>query len=551
MKPILAFYGIQDRNYQSAFPAFTHDHNLTVLDNGKIQHYCHLERYTRRKNDNRLHLFLEEIMDNHLKLKEDFDVVSVNSFVGNSFLSKNGRLRVEPISPISTKNGFSVANAWFQQTNWNGFAPNSWIISHELAHIFSNLPFYGMFNENSLLIHFDGGASDGNFSAFHYKNGQIHFLESHWEMSFLSKFFNDNALSFALMKANPGEHCSVPGKLMGYAAMGKSDDDLEDWLVQHNYFKNIWQDKNPFYKTAFETYGWNGNLDNNHDDFLMNLAAGFQSIFQKITFQKIQELQRKTKADYLYYAGGCALNITTNSHIVQSNLFKKVFIPPACNDSGLSLGAAAFVNWLQKKSIQKQDVYLNNLQVENNYLYTDETIKIVAEKIMQGKIIGICNSDGEAGPRALGNRSIIARLDALKIAQKVSVECKGREWFRPIAPIMLEKNARKVTGLHSISHLSRFMLLDFKILGSYQNELKGVVHKNKTARIQMISKKSDNPFMFDLLMYLNDKYQLLGLINTSFNKKGEPIVQTENDALKSGQNLKLDGLVLNGKYKDL
>lgn len=551
MKPILAFYGIQDRNYQSTYPAYTHDHNLTVLNDGRIEYYLQLERLTRRKNDNRLHLFMEDLLNNPLNFNKNFELVTVNSFVGNAFISEKGRLRIESTQPVNAKNGFAKAHAWFQQTNWEGFAPKSYCVSHELAHIFSHLPFYGEFQENSLLIHFDGGASNGNFSAFHYKNGQLHFLESHWELNYLSKFFNDNALSFALMKANPGQHCSVPGKLMGFAAMGNSDDDLENWLVANNYFRDIWNDKSVFYKSAFEKLGWNGDLNNLDDTFLMNVAAGFQSIFQRTIINKIAQLQAKTKTDYLYYSGGCALNITTNSQLIQSNIFKDIFIPPPCNDSGLSLGAAAFINWKHKQPIQKHNAFLNNAQAKKTYQYTNETIAKVANEIAKGKIIGICNGFGEAGPRALGNRSIIARLDSKAIAKKVSMDCKGREWFRPIAPIMLEQNAKKVTGLDSIHHLSRFMLLDFKIDEKYHQALKGVVHINETARIQTLFEKAENPFMFDLLTYLEEYFQILGLINTSFNKRGEPIVQTVENALVSGKALQLDGIVLNGEYQDL
>ena len=95
------------------------------------------------------------------------------------------------------------------------------------------------------------------------------------------------------------------------------------------------------------------------------------------------------------------------------------------------------------------------------------------------------------------------------------------------------------------------MLLDFKIKERFYGSLAGVIHDNQTARIQTIFEKSDNPFMFDLLQYLNKNYNILGLINTSFNKRGEPIIQTTADALKSGKSLNLDAVVLNGEYKDL
>ncbi len=551
MKPILGIYGIQDR-YTHHYPAYTHDHNLTILENGAIKQYLHLERYTRRKNDNRLHLFIEELIDQKiLDLQSDFDLISVNSFVGESFLSKNGRLRIDPIQPMTVRAQAQKASAWFQRFPWEGKAHDAWIVSHELAHVFSCIPFFGTFKENSLLIHFDGGASLGNFSAFHFKNNQLHLLEYHWELSHLSKLFNDNALSFALMKAEPGEHCSVPGKLMGYAAMGESSEQLESWLIENNYFKDVWNDQNSFYESALENFDWNGNLNENNDFFLMNIAAAFQSIFQQKILKKITELQEQTKTDYLYYTGGCALNIVTNSALVRSNLFKDVFIPPACNDAGLSLGAVAYLNWSKGNKTQVSSPYLNDIGSVQPFKYNDGTIVKVADRIAKGDIIGICNGHGEAGPRALGNRSIIARADDKQLAKKVSMECKGREWFRPIAPIMLERNARKVTGQKEIHHLSKYMLLDFKIKEEYKRALEGVIHKNGTARIQTLYTENDNPFLFDLLDYLERQFGIIALINTSFNKQGEPIVQTTVDAVIAATQMKLDGLILNGNYQTL
>jgi len=546
-KPILAIYGIQDR-YTHQYPAYTHDHNLTLMVDGKVERYIHLERYTGRKNDNRLHMFIESLITEELGLKEAFDLISVNSFVGSGFISKTGRLRVESVEKPIVKSHAQKASGWFQSTPWEGFAPNSQIVSHELAHVFSCLPFFGEFKENSLLVHFDGGASQGNFSAFHYKNGKIKVLECHWELSHLSKIFNDNALSFALMQAKPGEHCSVPGKLMGYAAMGTANEDLMQWLVTNNYFKDCWDDFTPFYKAA-KTFNWNGNLKNNEDTFLMDIAASLQAIFQKTILQKLQDLQKQTKADFLYYTGGCALNIGTNSKIIANQNFKEVFIPPACNDSGLSLGAAALVNWTNKQAIQQHSPYLNFKSAYAAPIIANETIVEVAQRIMNGEIIGLFNGNGEVGPRALGNRSIIARADSKIIAQKVSVECKGREWFRPVAPVMLERNAKRVTGQTNIHHLSRYMLLDFQILPKYQEQLSGVVHANGSARIQTLFNRTVNPFLYDLLDYLDKEYGQIALINTSFNQRGMPIVQAIPDAKKAAKAMQLDSLIINGELK--
>ncbi len=552
MKTILAIYGIQDRG-KLKYPGYTHDHNICVMQDGRIIQYLHLERYTRRKYDNRLHLFIEALIDDGLlKLPKIFDVALVNSFVGRAFISSSGKIRIEPTEIQVVSNTAVPSIAWIQQHEWEGFAPKSCEVSHELAHVFSCLPFYGNLKENSLLIHFDGGASLGNFSAFSYKKGKLSLLECHWQLGHLSKLFNDNGLTFAMLKAAPGEHCSVAGKLMGYAAMGQASSKMRKWLKANKYFKDIWEDHNVFYKKAKADFKWTGKLENNKDQFLMNIAACFQAEFQEQALAKIQQLQKQTKADYLYYAGGCALSIITNSQLIEKDWFKDVFIPPCCNDSGLSIGAAAFVQWQAGQKIKRHSPYLNNINLKKKKLvYTQKTIHEIARRIMAGEVIGICNGYGEAGPRALGNRSLIARPDSVKLTKKVSMKCKKREWYRPVAPIMLERNAQKVTGKPDIHHLARYMLLDFKISDQYKKQLEGVVHKNGTARIQVLFNKKENPFMYDLLDFLDKKYGLLGLINTSFNKRGEPIVHTKAEATKSAQEMKLDSLVINGTLKKI
>ena len=127
------------------------------------------------------------------------------------------------------------------------------------------------------------------------------------------------------------------------------------------------------------------------------------------------------------------------------------------------------------------------------------------------------------------------------------MECKGREWYRPVAPVMLEKNARYFTGKDSIHPLSRYMLLDFDILPERQAELAGAVHVDGTSRIQTLFVREDNPWLWDLLTRLDERYRVKALINTSFNRRGEPIVHTPEDALASAREMKIDGVVINAK----
>ncbi len=541
MKPTLAIYGIPDRNNYPS-PGYVHDHNLTVMQDGKISLCLQLERMTQKKHDHLMPLYLEKIWDMGI-LPKDFDVVFVDSFAGRSFISQFGRIRFE-IGPTEIlQSDLEPGFCW-----WDGKEMTSFCLNHELAHIFSCVPFYGHFKDNSLLVHFDGGASKGNFSAWFYCFGRLHQLEYHWQLSKLSKYFNDNALTFGILGHKSSEHLSMPGKLMGYAAYGTYKPEILSWLERNKYFFNIWSDKRAFFESAKKEFGWKGESLDQKDKFLQDIAATFQYDFEKNLLEKLKEIQGKVHADYLYMSGGCALNIQSNMKIAHSGIFKDIFVPPCCNDSGLSLGAATFMEIKKGNKILEHLPYLNNFQLnENSINYTSETVTNVANLLLQNKIIGIANGYGEIGPRALGNRSLLALANSKQLSNKLSMECKKREWYRPIAPIMLEKNAKKVTGETNISKLADYMLLDFVIKPDFRKELEGVIHINGTSRIQVLRNRFQNPFLYDILEYLDNNHQILALINTSFNIKGEPIVHTSEQALASGKKMGIDAIVLNGK----
>jgi carbamoyltransferase len=545
MQSTLAIYGIKERN-QLKYPAFVHDHNICLMQDGKISQYLQLERYTRQKYDNRLDLYLEELIDKELiKLPNEFDLVSVNNFVGNAFISKNGHIRFESSIESQLGENLEPALAWYQCSKINAYN-----CPHELAHIASCMPFFGEFKDNSLLISFDGGSSLGNFSAFHFMNGKLNLLECNWDyLGHLSKFFNDNALNFKILNASRDEHCSVPGKLMGYASYGTYEKKIETWLRNNDYFKTYWENTNFILQSIKNTFGISITDFDNRKEFLQDIAATFQYIFERDFTQKIIQLQEQTCADYLYYAGGCALNIITNSKIVNKNIFNDIFIPPCCNDSGLSIGAASFLEWKKGNEIQINSPYLGNIGLNENFdtVISNQAIVQIAEILLSGGIVGICNGNAETGPRALGNRSLIALANSKEIAKKLSMEVKKREWYRPVAPIMLEQIAKKVTT-QPVHHLAKFMLLDFFIKKEFEEHLMGVIHANNTARIQTISEESDNPFMFKLLTYLYENHNVFALINTSFNAQGEPIVHTPENALQSARKMDLQGLVINNVF---
>ncbi|MCS6904454.1 MAG: carbamoyltransferase C-terminal domain-containing protein [Bacteroidia bacterium] len=557
MKPTFAIYGIQDRNAALPYPAYIHDHNLCLMQQGKVITYLHLERVSRKKYDNCLAQYIEPILAELFIQKnelQEFDFVCVNSFVGNAFISQNGRFRFE--AKINGKEQLqfplSTGFAYWQVWHWQGIEISAWLCPQELAHIGACLPFYGPFRENSLLIHFDGGASQGNFSAFLYKESKIQLIECHWELSYLSKFFNDNALSFKIIGSKPSTHCSHPGKFMGYAALGKYEETIEKWLIENDYFRQYWHNPEAILESIYKSFGKKINHFSTQEPFFQDVAATFQHIFTRDLLAKIEHLQSKVQADYLYYSGGCALNIVANTAIVEKNWFREVFIPPCCNDSGLSLGAAALLEMQKGNVVACHSPYLCNygLGIIEVPSPPENLIEQTINLLLSKKVIGICNGYGEIGPRALGNRSIIALPNSKELAKKVSMKCKKREWYRPVAPIMLKEVAEMVTG-KKVSLLAKYMLLDFIVLPSFYKALQGVIHANGTARIQVLFQEEDNLLLYKLLHCLYHKHQILGLINTSFNQQGEPIVHTPEQAISSAQVMGLDAVIINNQLINL
>ncbi|WP_319479904.1 carbamoyltransferase C-terminal domain-containing protein [uncultured Draconibacterium sp.] len=545
-KPTLAIYGIQDRiDYEHPF--YAHDHNLALMQNGKVEWFLQQERISRRKRDNSLHIHLKSILKEKKLLGKDYDLVFVDNVVGRTFLLQSGEVRFE--APLSQKlaTGLEKGKCW-----WFGEEKEAWVLNHEMAHMFSCLPFYGNLQDNSLLVHFDGGASLSNFSAAVYQDGQFEWLEYHWDLKPYSTLFNANALVFAIIGAKLPEQNAVPGKFMGFSGLGNYRPELSDWLKSNNFFQDIWGKTSVFFEAAKNDWGVDLKSFNQKDPFIQDVSATLQELFSQEIVNKLQELQEKTGAENLYYTGGSALNIVANTRIVNSGMFQNVFIPPCTEDSGLALGASAFAEWKKHGKVEVNSAYLNNWGIENYKVdFSEETINKVADELAAKKLIGVCNNFGEAGPRALGNRSILAFAGSKELSNKLSMEKKGREWYRPLAPVALEENVKYFTGQAEVHPLSKFMLLDFAILTEKQQEIAGAIHADGTARFQSISKESDNPFLFALLKRLDEKFGIKALINTSFNAGGEPIVHTEEDALQTAKKMKLDGLVLNGKFLQL
>jgi carbamoyltransferase len=539
----LAVYGIHDLD-DKPYPVMVHDHNVTLFQKGEILKNIQLERITRKKYDHRLPAcFYKLLAEENLLGDKDIDFVFVDHFIGRAFQNSKGNIRFEAPLTNQLKCTPETGVCYYLDGMNDAYAVN-----HELAHVYSNLPFSGDFKENSLHVHFDGGASKSNFSAWVFKNGRMNLLEYHWDLNYLSSLFNSNALNFSIIGAKQPDQNSMPGKFMGFSSYGSYDPKIERWLKKNDYFQSIWKNKQYFFTKLKEDWNLSLTSFDQKSEFVQNIAATVQHIFQRDLFYKLKELKDRTQAKDLYYSGGSALNIKANTYLCESGLFEDIHIPPCTNDSGLSIGAGALVEWMKHGKVVKHGPYLNNWRLkEQSFSYDQGIIETVTAHLLKGRVIGVCNGFGESGPRALGNRSILALAGSKEIADYVSRSLKGREWYRPIAPVMLSKNLECFTGSTEFSSLAKYMLRDFHIKPDKAKEIEGVVHVDGTSRIQIIQERAENPFIYDLLTHLDQNHQVKALINTSFNAKGRPIVHTEKDALEEAKEMGLELVLLNGR----
>lgn len=288
-----------------------------------------------------------------------------------------------------------------------------------------------------------------------------------------------------------------------------------------------------------------------------NLAATLQSFTEKFLLRICQHLQQNFETPNLCLAGGTALNCVANTAIQNHSGFKSIFIQPAANDAGTALGAALSV-WYMKNPAANKDFVLSHPYLGPEF--TDAEMKAAIESaklsynicanppqkaaqlISEGKIVAWFQGKMEMGPRALGNRSLLADPRRSDMREILNQKVKHREEFRPFAPSVLIEEANKWFKIDANSISSDFMLFAYEAKPDKRQQIPAVVHVDGTSRIQTVSNNS-NPLYHELI---TNFYQITGVpivLNTSFNDS-EPIVMTPQDAINTFQKTNIDVLFL-------
>ena len=430
-------------------------------------------------------------------------------------------------------------------------------VPHHLAHAASAYYFSGF--DDATVLTVDGSGEFEATVVWRVKDGEFEKVVS------IPTVYGSLGLSYEEVSAKIGyDNLEGPGKVMGLAPYGKASkyyeklrsfirfDDDDDYPFRF-FVPGKWKIKgtdadyrqpyefiaNSLYPGGRVPWDVRGDL---HPD-AVDLAWAVQAVTEETMLHLAQWAKENVGGDRLALAGGVALNAKANMVIHYSKTFNDMFIFPAANDAGTPIGAAAWVyeHVLGEKMKRQRlkTVYLgpeySDEEVKKvvetggwNAKYVGDDVNEVVDLIVKGFVVAWYQGRAELGPRALGNRSIIAdprRKDMWGVVNRI----KGREWWRPLAPSLLEDDASKYF-IDPVPH--HFMILMYKFRPEMCEVVPAVCHVDQTARPQTVT-RDQNRTWYELIKAFKDETGEGIIMNTSFNLAGEPLLETPQDAIKS------------------
>ena len=438
-----------------------------------------------------------------------------------------------------------------------GFSPRIQAINHQTAHLAS--AFFPSNFENAMCLSYDayGDRLSVAMGSANQENG-LSIIETRPHENSLGMFY---ATITSFLGFIPGED---EYKVMGLAPYGKSTIDLTSFAQPSNdgYFvdprfirsspapSSIYE---PFYsenlvKLLGEPRRKGEPITQRHRD----IAAGTQMALENCAVSLITYLHNLTGLSNLCLAGGVALNCSANRVLAKLPFVKKLFVQPAASDRGLALGSALQAAKEAGESLKPiNHVFFGPSQKEDSVIAALNLTGLVAEEVSnpaevgaqllaEGKILGWFQGRSEFGPRALGHRSILAHPGLAHMKDEINARVKYREEFRPFAPSVLEERASEVFDM---SYPSPFMTVAFNVRDEWSKRLPATTHVNNTGRVQTVSRKDDEEY-HSLITAFEKLTDIPVVLNTSFNIKGQPIVETPLDALSTFAGTGLDALII-------
>ena len=393
-------------------------------------------------------------------------------------------------------------------------------------------------------------------SIYHFKKDSYQELYKKWikypvpwntgEEVSLGTVYSEGTLQLVY---EPSNNTWSAGKLMGLASYG------DPLLVAEapEYIKELDGDISIINESIYPKVTWKS------DFYSRSVVAGIYQREQERASVILAKMAKKmTDSPNICVAGGSFLNCNSNELILKSKLYEKCFFLPPSDDSGIPLGCAwyAYQRLIEIKETTPISPYFGRpyhrseiITALNEYpeleFHEHETFESLIDRVSfwltQNRVIGWFQGGSEIGPRALGNRSIIASPIQKWMTGHINSDIKGREWYRPFAPAVLFEHQSEI---FESDVYSPYMLVTTKIKEEWRDKISAVCHIDNSARHQSVT-ENNNPKFYELIKKFYDKTGVPVLLNTSFNGPSEPIVESPADALKTFNDRNLDFLVLN------
>ncbi len=551
--------------YILGISCYFHDSAAVLILDGEVVAAAQEERFTRIKHD---FSFPEKSIRFCLKKagisEQDLSYVV---FYEKPFL-KFERIFLNALeyAPLSLKFYTESMKKWFFEHTWIKthivsslrISPNKVLFSeHHLSHAAS--AYYVSPYEKAAVLTLDG-VGEWTTAAWGIGNGSDIALKEEIRFPHSLGLLYSVFTYFCGYEVNDGEY-----KLMGLAPYGKPiyEEKIRKLLklrddgsfqIDTSYFSYPYSLGGVYTKKFEELFGKPNKTPDEIVPYYADIAASIQKVLEDMVIDIAKYVRKKSGCSYLCFAGGVAFNSVANYKVLLKAGFKDVYIQPAAGDAGGALGAAMWAYYTvlkNKKRHVMNNVYLGDEESEEEIIQTlkklnarykkvsdEKLVDQISSKLAKKKVIGWVQGRFEWGPRSLGNRSILADPRSFEMKGIVNSKIKFREAFRPFAPsLSIEKATKYFDTKKEQSYPFRFMLYVAPVKKDKQKELGAVTHEDGTARPQFVDKKI-HPLYHQLISGFGKKTDTPVLLNTSFNLRGEPIVNTTEEAyatfIKSG-----------------
>ena len=532
---------------------YYHDAAATLVCNGKILAAAEEERFTRRKHDNR---FPESAIKYCL---EEAGIVSSEidyiCFYEKPLLKLERLLKIASDRPGRSENMVSeqlshmVHERLFLKQVLSekiGYAGEVLFIEHHMAHAASSYYISGY--DKSAVMTIDGV---GEWATTVQYIGEGNSLKKLKEIRYPHSLglLYSTITAFLGFKVNNDEY-----KVMGLASYGEPNQidkvnklikvyDDGSFELNLDYFSFMYDPDRMYSDSFIELFGTPRKSDDEISGYHMDIASSLQKILEETVIKMGNHFYEESGGiENICLAGGVALNSVANWRFIEETPFKNICIQPAAGDGGGSMGAALYAYYTKSNSDLNSEPHttllgpsfsndeINKLLDERDAIYTklndDEICEKAAEYLYKNQIIGWFQGRMEFGPRALGNRSILANATNPDMKDILNARVKFREDFRPFAPAVLEERAN---DYFDIDFKSPYMLFVPQVKEGMGEKIPSVTHTDNSARIQTVN-RAENPRYYRLIEEFEKRSGVPVIINTSFNVRGEPIVCKPEDA---------------------